>query len=87
MSDGFDIYTVIILVLAVFIFLRLRSVLGTRTGNERRPSDPFVGRPQVKPEPANYNAAHSTIAPLLLLSGSALLDDRMTLGLALIWLA
>lgn len=53
MSDGFDIYTVIILVLAVFIFLRLRSVLGTRTGNERRPSDPFVGRPQAKPEPAN----------------------------------
>ncbi len=45
MSDGFDIYTVIILVLAVFIFLRLRSVLGTRTGNERR-RDPFMGRPQ-----------------------------------------
>jgi predicted lipid-binding transport protein (Tim44 family) len=52
MSDGFDIYTVIILVLAVFIFLRLRSVLGTRTGNERR-NDPFAGRPQAKPEPAN----------------------------------
>lgn len=48
MSDGFDIYTIIILVLAVFIFLRLRSVLGTRTGNERRPTDPFVGRPQPK---------------------------------------
>ncbi|MBB3973732.1 DUF4260 domain-containing protein [Hansschlegelia beijingensis] len=36
---------------------------------------------------ALYNAAHSTTAPLVLLSGSALLDDRMTLGLALIWLA
>ena len=54
MSDGFDIYTIIILVLAVFIFLRLRSVLGTRTGNERRPTDTFFGRgPQPKPEPAN----------------------------------
>lgn len=50
MNDGFDIYTIIILVLAVFIFLRLRSVLGTRTGNERRPQDPFVGRPQPNPE-------------------------------------
>lgn len=46
MSDGIDIYTIIILALAVFIFLRLRSVLGTRTGNERRPQDPFVGGPQ-----------------------------------------
>ncbi|HEY0290781.1 MAG TPA: Tim44/TimA family putative adaptor protein [Hansschlegelia sp.] len=51
MSDGFDIYTIIILVLAVFIFIRLRSVLGTRTGQERRPSDPFIGRP--KPKPVN----------------------------------
>ena len=52
MSEGFDIYTIIILVLAVFIFLRLRSVLGTRTGNERRPPDPLA-RPQPKPEAAN----------------------------------
>ena len=28
----FDIYTIIFLALAVFIFLRLRSVLGQRTG-------------------------------------------------------
>jgi predicted lipid-binding transport protein (Tim44 family) len=41
MSDVFDIYTVIFLVLAVFIFLRLRSVLGTRTGHERPPIDPY----------------------------------------------
>jgi predicted lipid-binding transport protein (Tim44 family) len=30
-----DIYTIIFLALAVFIFLRLRSVLGQRTGSER----------------------------------------------------
>ena len=35
MSDVFDIYTIIFLALAVFIFLRLRSVLGQRTGRER----------------------------------------------------
>jgi predicted lipid-binding transport protein (Tim44 family) len=34
-----DIYTIIFLALAVFIFLRLRSVLGQRTGNERPPFD------------------------------------------------
>lgn len=53
MSDVFDIYTVIFLVLAVFIFLRLRSVLGTRTGHERPPYDPYARR---EPAPsANEN--------------------------------
>jgi predicted lipid-binding transport protein (Tim44 family) len=37
MRDVFDIYTIIFLALAVFIFLRLRSVLGQRTGRERPP--------------------------------------------------
>lgn len=40
----FDIYTIIFLALAVFIFLRLRSVLGTRTGRERPPYDPYSAR-------------------------------------------
>jgi predicted lipid-binding transport protein (Tim44 family) len=40
----FDIYTIIFLALAVFIFLRLRSVLGQRTGRERRPYDPYSAR-------------------------------------------
>jgi predicted lipid-binding transport protein (Tim44 family) len=39
MSGLFDIYNIIFLVLAVAIFLRLRSVLGRRTGNERPPVD------------------------------------------------
>jgi predicted lipid-binding transport protein (Tim44 family) len=34
-----DIYTIIFLALAVFIFLRLRSVLGQRAGSERPPYD------------------------------------------------
>jgi predicted lipid-binding transport protein (Tim44 family) len=37
----FDIYTIVFLAVAVFIFLRLRSVLGQRTGRERPPYDPF----------------------------------------------
>jgi len=44
MRDLFDIYTIIFLALAVFIFLRLRSVLGQRTGRERPPYDPYSAR-------------------------------------------
>lgn len=41
MSEAFDIYTLLFLVLAVVIFLRLRNVLGRRTGSERPPFDPY----------------------------------------------
>lgn len=40
MNNAFDIYTIIFLALAVFIFFRLRSVLGTKTGSERDPFQP-----------------------------------------------
>lgn len=49
----FDIYTIIFLALAVFIFLRLRSVLGQRTGRERPPYDPYSAREPVRPAPAS----------------------------------
>jgi len=44
----FDIYTIIFLALAVFIFLRLRSVLGQRTGRERPPYDSYSARDAVR---------------------------------------
>ncbi|HEY5081289.1 MAG TPA: Tim44/TimA family putative adaptor protein [Bauldia sp.] len=47
MSGFVDIYTVIFLVIAVVIFLRLRSVLGKRTGSERPPFDPYSRRDSV----------------------------------------
>jgi predicted lipid-binding transport protein (Tim44 family) len=40
----FDLWTILFLALAVFIFLRLRSVLGQRTGRERPPYDPYAQR-------------------------------------------
>lgn len=49
MNAVFDIYTIIFLALAVFIFAKLRSVLGTRTGHERPPFDPYSGE---TPKPA-----------------------------------
>ncbi len=47
----FDIYTIVFLAVAVFIFLRLRSVLGQRTGRERPPYDPFAARDPVRGAP------------------------------------
>jgi predicted lipid-binding transport protein (Tim44 family) len=43
MTQVFDPFNLIILAVAVIIFFRLRSVLGTRTGNEK-PFDPFGGQ-------------------------------------------
>jgi predicted lipid-binding transport protein (Tim44 family) len=47
-KNVFDIYTIIFLVLAVFIFLRLRSVLGQRTGRKRPPYDTHSPRDAVR---------------------------------------
>ncbi len=48
MSGFFDIYSIIFLVIAVVIFMRLGSVLGRRTGNEPSSYDP-----RIKAPPAN----------------------------------
>lgn len=56
MEHVFDIYTIIFLALAVFIFLRLRSVLGQRTGRERPPYDPYSA-----PDPVRNRAADKVI--------------------------
>jgi predicted lipid-binding transport protein (Tim44 family) len=58
MDDVFDIYTIIFLALAVFIFLRLRSVLGQRTGRERPPYDPYSARDPVR------NSSSDKVIPL-----------------------
>jgi len=43
-----DLWTIIFLTLAVVIFLKLRSVLGQRTGRERPPYDPYSARDTVR---------------------------------------
>ena len=40
----FDLWTIILLAVAVAIFIKLRSVLGQRTGRERPPYDPYSAR-------------------------------------------
>lgn len=55
MDEFFDLPTLIVIAVAVFVLFRLRSVLGTRTGNERPPVE------RRKPAEA---ASEDTVVPL-----------------------
>jgi predicted lipid-binding transport protein (Tim44 family) len=44
MQDSFDMTTIVFAVLAAFVVWKLRSVLGTRNGAEKPPSNPFASR-------------------------------------------
>ena len=56
MGGGFQYLDLIFFgIVAVFLVLRLRSVLGKRTGNERR-RDPFAGAPTIGPPMAGLAA-------------------------------
>lgn len=52
MNQAFDPLNLLILAIAVVVILRLRSVLGKRTGNERPPLDPYAAQRRAeKPQP------------------------------------
>ncbi len=54
MSDIFDLTNILLLAVAVAIFLRLRSVLGRRTGDEQPPRlDPYAARDAAAPRDNN----------------------------------
>ena len=57
MSQSFDPSIVVFAVLAVFVVWKLRSVLGTRTGTERPPIDPFEARRKLREGKAGRDAA------------------------------
>src|SRR5262245_16126600 len=56
MEDFLDIPTLIVIGLAIVVLVRLRSVLGTRTGNERNPLE--------RRAPANKPAAEEKVVPM-----------------------
>jgi predicted lipid-binding transport protein (Tim44 family) len=60
MDDFLDLPTLIAIVVAVFVLFRLRSVLGTRTGNERPPIDRSRSTPTEKKATAN----DETVVPM-----------------------
>ena len=53
MSEIFDLTNILLLAVAVAIFLRLRSVLGRRTGDERPQLDPYAARDAAAPRDSN----------------------------------
>jgi predicted lipid-binding transport protein (Tim44 family) len=59
MDEFFDIPTLIVIGVAIFVLFRLRSVLGTRTGNERNPLERARAAQQAKPA-----AAEDKVVPL-----------------------
>jgi len=61
MQDNFDILTLIFLGLAVFVILKLRSVLGTRTGTERPPFNPLEPPP---PAARDNGRENGNVVPL-----------------------
>jgi predicted lipid-binding transport protein (Tim44 family) len=64
MGGGFQYLDLIFFgILAVFLVLRLRSVLGRRTGNERQRPDPFAG-PSPKDQPAAARAPNGALPDL-----------------------
>lgn len=63
MENNFQFLDIILFAgVAGFLLFRLRSVLGRRTGNERRRPDPFAPKPVVPPVPTTAGAAPSAIA-------------------------
>lgn len=55
MNQAFDPLNLLILAIAVVVILRLRSVLGKRTGNERPPFDPYAAQRRAEKPQANGN--------------------------------
>ena len=71
MHQPFDISIVIFALLAAFVVWKLKSVLGTRTGTERPPFDPFEARRRLREgkaarnrAPADPNAPPGTVVQL-----------------------
>ncbi|HVA12940.1 MAG TPA: Tim44/TimA family putative adaptor protein [Stellaceae bacterium] len=63
MENNFQFLDIILFAaIAGFLLFRLRSVLGRRTGNERRRPDPFAPKPVAPPAPSPFNAAAPAIA-------------------------
>jgi len=70
MDEFFDIPTLIVIGIAILVLLRLRSVLGTRTGTERNPLQ--RAQPSQQPKAANDEKATAIRpAPALVQNGDA----------------
>lgn len=62
--QNIDVSTIVFALVAIFVIYKLRSVLGTRTGNERSPLDiPRPAAPQTNDNVVPFNAGAKPAAP------------------------
>ncbi|HUZ91606.1 MAG TPA: Tim44/TimA family putative adaptor protein [Methylocella sp.] len=71
MQDSFDMTTIIFALLAAFVVWKLRSVLGTRNGAEKPPSNPFASRAPGGLGPRPGDPAHDSVNRVITLPGAA----------------
>jgi predicted lipid-binding transport protein (Tim44 family) len=64
MQDVFDFWWIIYATIAVVIFVKLRSVLGQRTGRERPPYDPFSARDTLRPSTSERPSTNDNVVAL-----------------------
>jgi predicted lipid-binding transport protein (Tim44 family) len=64
MQDVFDFWWIIYATIAVVIFVKLRSVLGQRTGRERPPYDPYSARDTVRPATNDRPSTNDNVVAL-----------------------
>ena len=64
MQDVFDFWWIIYATIAVVIFVKLRSVLGQRTGRERPPYDPYSARDTVRPSTNDRSSTNDNVVAL-----------------------
>jgi predicted lipid-binding transport protein (Tim44 family) len=64
MQDVFDFWWIIYATIAVVIFVKLRSVLGQRTGRERPPYDPYSARDTVRPTAGDRASTNDNVVAL-----------------------
>lgn len=60
----FDPFTILPLAVAVFVFWKLRSVLGTRNGNERPPFDPYSSEQDDQTKKSSSDEANDNVVTL-----------------------
>jgi predicted lipid-binding transport protein (Tim44 family) len=93
--QNFDILTLVFFGLAVFVIIKLRAVLGTRTGMERPPRDLFERRPpeadgaasNVIPMPNRAESPAEPTSPEQALEGVVAADSPARAGLSAIMAA
>jgi len=71
MQDSFDMTTIIFALLAAFVVWKLRSVLGTRNGAEKPPSNPFARRAPGGLGPRAGDPARDSVNRVIPLPGAA----------------